>query len=44
MKKYEELFLKLIYFGKEDVITGSMVDENNDGVYEGGVKEPENWG
>ncbi len=44
MKKYEEIVLKLIYLERGDVITGSMVDEDNDGIYDGGVKEPENWG
>jgi hypothetical protein len=44
MKKYEELTLNFIYLEREDVITGSMTDVNNDGVYDGEVKEPEIWG
>lgn len=44
MKKYKELVLEVIYLGQQDVITGSMTDSNNDGVYDGGEKEPEIWG
>lgn len=44
MKKYEEPTLNFICLGREDVITGSMTDVNNDGVYDGEVKEPEIWG
>ena len=44
MKKYEEIILRLIYLEKEDVITASMTDSNNDGVYDGEMKEPEIWG
>ena len=44
MKKYEELTLNFIYLEREDVITASMTDSNNDGVYDGETKEPENWG
>ena len=44
MKKYEELTLNFIYLEREDVITGSMTDSDNDGVYNGETKEPENWG
>ena len=44
MKKYEELTLNFIYLEREDVITGSMTDFNNDGVYDGEMKEPEIWG
>lgn len=43
MKKYEEIILRLIYL-EEDVITASMTDSNNDGVYDGETKEPEIWG
>ena len=43
MKKYEEPTLNFIYLEREDVITGSMTDSNNDGVYEGETKEPEIW-
>lgn len=44
MKKYEELVLEFIYLEKQDVITGSMIDSNGDGIYDGGQKEPEIWG
>ena len=44
MKKYEEIVLRLIYLEKEDVITASMTDSNNDGVYDGETQEPEIWG
>ena len=44
MKKYEELTLKIIYLEREDVITGSMLDFDDDGVYDGEIKEPEIWG
>lgn len=44
MKKYEKPTLNFIYLEREDVITGSMTDVNNDGVYDGEVKEPEIWG
>jgi len=44
MKKYEKPTLNFIYLEREDVITGSMTDSNNDGVYDGETKEPEIWG
>ena len=44
VKKYEEIILRLIYLEKDDVITASMTDSNNDGVYDGETKEPEIWG
>lgn len=43
MKKYEKPTLNFIYLEREDVITGSMTDDNNDGVYDGEMKEPEIW-
>jgi hypothetical protein len=42
MKKYEELYLELVYLDGQDVITASMIGSN--GVYEGETYEPENWG
>lgn len=43
MKKYEELYLELVYLDGQDVITASMIEGSN-GVYEGETFEPENWG
>ena len=41
MEKYEGLTLNLIDLERETVITGSMTDFNNDGVYDVETKEPE---
>lgn len=43
MKKYEELYLELVYLDGQDVVTASMIEGSN-GVYDGEEKEPDNWG
>lgn len=42
MKKYEELYLELVYLDGQDVITASMIGSG--GSYDGEASEPEGWG